>query len=555
MNNQKETIRKFVNYINNADHLGGFWLPNIQRPFVWSEDQIERLYDSILREYPIGTLLVWKNQSQIKHRKFIDNWKDDLRLLDFYVPVNDNTKMLVLDGQQRMQSLYIGLKGSYNGRQLYFNLLSGDLKAPDDRRFEFKFYADPPGFPWIKFSSLVFPDKRNKEFKHEIQATAGRQLNAKEDDRLEENIELVRNVFCLQENILYQEVDSIDRPQAYSEDDIVEIFIRANSGGTRLDKSDLLFSLLVSSWDDANENMTTLLDELNTDGYAFGRDFVLKACLVLFDKGASYEVSKFRDGDSKQKIEDNWISIANAVKDVKDFIRGKTFIQSDKVLTSYLTLIPLIYFRYHYPQKWLHGKERAEYLVRTMLVGAFSGNPDSLIDKAVKKIKDDGDFIKQNIYGVIRDDNRSLELTKDNLFSISYTDRRIHLLFNLWYSFNYTPAYSQNQPQLDHIFPQSLLRTVKDYNPDTDRWSLMRYKQGARDQLANMMLLSKQENGAGGKGATSAEEWFADKDEAYLDLHLIPKNPELWKLDNFEQFIEERKKLILQKFDYLLTKA
>ena len=116
---------------------------------------------------------------------------------------------------------------------------------------------------------------------------------------------MVRNVFCLQENLLYQEVDSIDRPVAYSEDDIVEIFIRANAGGTKLDKSDLLFSLLVSSWDDANENMTTLLEDLNTDGYGFGRDFILKACLVLFDKGASYEVSKFRDGDTKQKIEDN----------------------------------------------------------------------------------------------------------------------------------------------------------------------------------------------------------------------------------------------------------
>ena len=50
MNNQKETIRKFVNYINNSNHLGGFWLPNIQRPFVWSEEQIERLYGSI----PLG---------------------------------------------------------------------------------------------------------------------------------------------------------------------------------------------------------------------------------------------------------------------------------------------------------------------------------------------------------------------------------------------------------------------------------------------------------------------------------------------------------------------
>ena len=555
MNSQKETIRKFVNYINNPDYLGGFWLPNIQRAFVWREEQIERLYDSILREYPIGTLLIWKNKSKIKHRKFIDNWKDELRILDFNVPVNENNKMLVLDGQQRMQSLYIGLKGSYNGRQLYFNILSGDLKVPDDRRFEFKFYDRDPGFPWIKFSSLIFPDKRNKEFKHGVEQIAQRTLDSKEDDRIEENIELVRSVFCLQENILYQEVDSIDRPEAYSEDDIVEIFIRANSGGTRLDKSDLLFSLLVSTWDDANENMTILLEELNKDGYEFGRDFVLKTCLVIFDKGASYEVSKFRDGDTKKKIEDNWKDIANAIKDVKDFIKGKTFIQSDKVLTSYLTLIPLIYFRYHYSDKWQNAKGISTYLVRTMLAGAFSGNPDSLIDKAIKKINEDEDFVKKNIYGVIRDDNRSLELTKENVLGISYTDRRIHLLFNLWYSFNYTPAYSGNQPQIDHIFPQSILRTVKDYNPDSDRWSLMRYKQPARDQLANTMLLSRQENGAGGKWDTSAEDWFSDKDQAYFDLHLIPNDPNLWKLENYEQFIEERKKLILKKFDYLLVKA
>jgi hypothetical protein len=219
----------------------------------------------------------------------------------------------------------------------------------------------------------------------------------------------------LQENILYQEVDSIDRPSAYSEDDIVEIFIRANSGGTKLDKSDLLFSLLVSTWDDANENMTALLVELNKDGYDFGRDFILKTCLVLFDKGASYEVSKFRDGDTKQKIEDNWKLISDAIKDVKDFTKGKTFIQSDKVLTSYLTLIPLIYFRYHYNAKWQQAVGISEYLVRTMLVGAFSGNPDSLIDKVIKKIKEDNDFIVQNVYGVIRDDNRSLELTKESI--------------------------------------------------------------------------------------------------------------------------------------------
>ena len=132
MANQTETIRKFVGFLNNTDEQGGFWLPNIQRPFVWKEEQIERLYDSILREYPIGTLLVWKTNSGIKRRKFIDNYHPNLRLTDFYVLEDSNAKMMVLDGQQRLQSLFIGLKGSYDKKELFINILSGDLKAPED---------------------------------------------------------------------------------------------------------------------------------------------------------------------------------------------------------------------------------------------------------------------------------------------------------------------------------------------------------------------------------------------------------------------------------------
>lgn len=554
MNNQKETIRKFVNYINNESHLGGFWLPNIQRPFVWKEEQIEKLYDSIMREYPIGTLLVWKTASQIKHRKFIDNWNDKLKLLDFFVPTNEKAKMLVLDGQQRMQSLYIGLRGSYNSKELYFNILSGYAKTPDDRKYLFKFYKTAPGFPWIKFSSLVFPDKKNKEFKHEILQLAGKTLSEIEDDRIEENIENIRKSFCLDDNILYQEVDSIDRPSIYSEDDIVEIFIRANSGGTKLDKSDLLFSLLVSSWDEADENMSALLEDLNKDGYGFGKDFILKTCLVLFDKGASYEVSKFRAGDIKQKIEDNWKQISDSIKDVKDYLKGKTFIRSEKALTSYISLIPLIYFRFHFANQWQRATNINEYLVRTMLTGVFSGSPDSLVDKIVRKIIFDKDFNVLNIYEEIREDGRSLELTKDNILGIAYHDKRIHLLFNLWYNFDYDPSYNQNGPSIDHIFPQSILKKIKTTNSETNRKN-MKYQQPVRDQIANLMLLSKQENGAGNKWDQSPEQWFAGKDQAYLDLHLIPNNPDLWKLENFEQFLDARKQLILQKFDYLLTKT
>ncbi|MCL0071958.1 DUF262 domain-containing protein, partial [Peptococcaceae bacterium] len=122
MRNKKETIRKFVSLINNEEEQGGLCLPNIQRYFIWKEEQIERLFDSIMREYPIGNLLIWKTKEPVKMRKFIDNYKDGLKLID--VPKNKKIKLIVLDGQQRLQSLFIALKGSYNGKELYFNVLS-----------------------------------------------------------------------------------------------------------------------------------------------------------------------------------------------------------------------------------------------------------------------------------------------------------------------------------------------------------------------------------------------------------------------------------------------
>ena len=116
---------------------------------MWREEQICRLYDSILREYPISTLLVWKTKSGIRRRRFIDNWKDTLRLRDFYVPDDTKKKNLVLDGQQRLQSLFIGLRGSFEGRELCLNMLSGELAAPDDVKYKFRF-KDPAKieFPW-----------------------------------------------------------------------------------------------------------------------------------------------------------------------------------------------------------------------------------------------------------------------------------------------------------------------------------------------------------------------------------------------------------------------
>lgn len=557
MKTPKHSLKKIVKLLNDPEEDGGgFWLPNIQRPFVWTEEQICRLFDSILREYPISTLLIWKTKSPIRRRKFIDNFKEEYadQLSRFYVPENTKTKCLVLDGQQRLQSLYIGLCGSYEDRELHLDILSGNIAAPDDIKYKFRFIDSASAtFPWLRFKDLVFGPTNPVTVAQDIMRDANRELTKDEERRISTHVGLIFKAFHADDGIGYQELDSTENKDLYTEEDVVEIFIRANSGGTRLGKSDLLFSLLTLSWEKADENMEGLLANLNQSGFAFTRDFVLKVCLTLLNQGARYEVEKFRKEDVRDSIETNWDRISAAILDVLDFVRGKTFIQCDKAIPSYLALIPIIYARYHFPERWHQVRDVDAFLLRTLLAGAFSGTPDQLIDECVNTIKASGNFDCDALFRVIREKGRSLELTEDRLWKMGYGSEHIHLLFNLWYHSSYTPAYANNLPQVDHIFPQSLLKKVKIENQRTGHKDVARYREADRNHLANCMLLTATENGAGGKSDTPPDEWFKDKPREYLERHMIPQDPALWKLERFDDFIAARKALIRQKLAHLLV--
>jgi hypothetical protein len=302
--------------------------------------------------------------------------------------------------------------------------------------------------------------------------------------------------------------------------------------------------------------MDDLLESLRGHGFAFTRDFVLKTSLAVLGHGARYEVEKFRKAGVREEIQKKWDDIAGAMRDVLDFVRGKTFIQCDKALPTNLVLIPLIYVRYRFPEAWKKATGVDDYLLRSSLGGVFGGASDSMLDALDSKLAELKGFNVDEVFGVIRNQNRSLTLTEDRLWQMGYGSDGVHLLFNLWYRhFTYTPAYVNNMPQVDHVFPQSLLRKVKAENPKTGKWDLTRYREAERNQLPNCMLLSKEENGAGGKGDTPPDKLFADKEASYLDMHLIPKDKSLWTLDRYDDFIEERKKLIRAKFADLLVPA
>lgn len=553
--NKYETIRKIVNQFINQDE--GFYLPNIQRHFVWKEEQIEKLFDSIMREYPIGSLLVWKTQEKIQMRNFIKDYRNGEKLK---TSKSDNSrKYLVLDGQQRLQALYISLKGTFNKKELYFNILSGEKKTPEEISYEFKFkFEDKAIFPWIKFKDIVLSNEDTIDLKKKYYSESEKNnynLNDSEKYRIEKNISKVQRIFASNETIIYQEMDSVDNKSLYELDDIVEVFIRANSGGTPLNKSDLIFSLLTSRWEEAEESMDDLLQDLNRTGYNFSRDFILKTCLTLLNKGARYNVDKVRKSIDDKEIEENWSKISNSIKDLKDFIYEKTFLKSDHSIPSYLLYIPLIYYRFHYFDKWKNknSQEIVDYILRTSISGSFSGTPDNLIDKCIRQINIDQDFILSKIFEKIKEDGRNINISKEELLNIKYGSSNSHIILNILYkNFNYTPIFNGNQLQQDHIFPQSILKNLKEFNPESNRKSLSKFPKDSRDQLANLALLTFVENGSAGKSDSLPDVWFSDKTDEYLDMHLIPKDKELWKVENFDKFIEKRKELILAKLEFLL---
>jgi hypothetical protein len=273
--------------------------------------------------------------------------------------------------------------------------------------------------------------------------------------------------------------------------------------------------------------------------------------MTVLGQGAKYDVDKLRDETLRKKIADKWGGITKSISFVKDQLVMKTFIRSDKALTSYNALIPLIYFHYHFPDEWRSVRPVKEYLLKTLMTGAFSGSPDGLIDKITSDLKKRESFDKRSIFKIIEGSGKNLKIYSDTLLTWAYGSGQIHLLFNQWYDNDYRPAFSGHLPQVDHIFPQSLLKSIKETNPETGRLR-QRYSAWEINQISNCMLLTAQENGAGDKSDTPPDVWLKDKSDEFLSLHCIPKNKSLWKVENYEKFIEARGELICEKFADLL---
>src|SRR5882672_7927846 len=139
-------------------------LPHIQRAFVWEDDQMERLFDSLMRGYPIQTLLFWKTKDEIRARRFMAPIDRDIELSELYDVARSaqgREKTFVLDGQQRLQTLHALFRGGVKGadgtvRHAYMDIASGD--APEetgDLLFKMSYSGEQVAVPNVRLNDLV----------------------------------------------------------------------------------------------------------------------------------------------------------------------------------------------------------------------------------------------------------------------------------------------------------------------------------------------------------------------------------------------------------------
>jgi len=362
-----------------------------------------------------------------------------------------------------------------------------------------------------------------------------------------QNIQSLHRVVFSDLPICYHTEDHGDQER------MLDIFVRANSGGEPLTKPELLLSNLTVHWKsrDARAEVKSFVDEINmmlnrgvdSARIALKQDFVLKSCLVLLDLPVAYRISSFNRQTCEQ-IEAYWSDIQKAIKETVEV--ANWFGINGITLTSANALAPVAYYLYRNPEVRLRsdGQMDAEnatlvrrWLIMALLNGVFGGSSDSTLAKVRSVIVRHGEhgrlFPVRELDVAVRD-LRRLPTNDPNaikrMLEIEYGDNVCVLALTLLFD---ERAWGTMPHHCDHIFPQSLFKQA------------LKQFRSAADQLGNLTLLNAQENVE--KNAKPFDQWIQTREPAFLSRHLIPQDKALWRPEAFPDFLQERNRLILDR--------
>ena len=559
-------------------------LPSIQREYVWDTEQVETLFDSLMQGYPIGAFLFWEiGKDRLKDYEFYEFLRNYHETKARHNPKADlsfsDGATAVLDGQQRLTSLYIGLKGTfaykikyrawadknaYPPRKLYLNLLGKPKESGNQYEFKFLVPAEVKNTAenfWFEVGDILdFEAGDVPQFIIDKIAFSDLGYTKEQTSVASTTLSQLLNVIKKERTLVYYKEKSEEL------DKVLNIFIRVNSGGTILSYSDLLLSIASAQWEkyDAREEIIELVDNVNGIGRGFNinKDFVLKTALVLSDfTDIAFKVDNFNKANML-KIEDNWDTIKKAIIQAVSLV--SSFGYSRDTLRSNNALIPIAYYlmTIGLPANFIDSTKQKsnrglikKWLIRSLLKKAFSGQPDNVLRPIREILRNNGnnDFPFEEIVEKFKGTNKSISFTNDDiddyLLNLRYgKPDTLSTLMLLYPSLDY-----KNYFHVDHIYPKSkftrgylLEKGVPDADIDACIYEV--------NSISNLQLLGAVPNEE--KSDTDFEEWFEDQNptpndkKQYRDLHMMPEME--YDYGNFLAFIDERTEILAEELEHIL---
>jgi hypothetical protein len=504
--------------------LGSMALPEFQRGYVWNRDQVRDLMQSLYRRYPVGSLLVWSTRTESM------NIRGD-------GPVASGTVELILDGQQRITSLYGIIRGRppkfFDGNTqafigLYFHL--------DDEVFEFYAPLKMKDKPlWINVTELMeigvgeaiqrLLDIQDQELQSKRRTHINR-LNA---------IEGIKDI-----ELHVEKVTGEDK----SVDVVVEIFNRVNSGGTKLSKGDLALAKICASWPDARQEMKGCVNRWEKAGYDFDLDWLLRNITTILTGQAMFSALKDIDTPSFQ----NGLKQAEkACNYLLNMISGHLGLDHDRVLGGRYAFPVMTCYLVRNGGKLQDARQRDKLLywyIYSFLSGRFTGSTETVLNQDLRML-DDTSHALDRLIEQLRLSRRELSIRPED-FAVSSLGARFYPLLYMLTRVGSARNWGDGLPlsahllgklnalQVHHIFPKAIL-----YKHGYSKFDV--------NAIANFCFLTQETNLE--IGAKEPIIYFKEIEEKYpgaLASQWVPIDPTLWEVERYKDFLVERRKLLAE---------
>jgi len=543
---------------------GKYVMPAFQRQFVWSMEQIEKLWDSILLDYPIATFLFWHvDDNNVTWDTYFcnflttvtfDNRKQadsvNYELTDINVAVTDTA---ILDGQQRLTSLYLSLLGDSFIRQKYArrgnvggtvtkllielnkNKLDVDEEEYNSKKFDIKFSEKVGRLSPTQFElRTILQDKfRDDSTRDKAIEDAIANVPADSKEYARKTLHKLYQKIFVEKLIRYTEIHDMNQ------DDALEMFVRFNSGGKALKKSEITMSILEAYWPSAKTEFGKIL----VDSYVgFGSDFIIRSALMLYGDVVKSTISR----KIAEELKNNWTAFKKALKNLESVLKGMK-IEVSRFSSSWNVLLPVLYYIYYNPESYADNTEAIRaYLMRAILFTYFQSGTTGKLQQMKSNINSYDYEITVEMLDLITD----LRVTDGKIEDILNAEKGSRVAGDALYYLCLDWTNKNFKYEQDHLHPYDRFDGNKPVSVSMEDWRRWR---GNRNRLPNLQLLEGRSNGS--KSAMPLIDYYnnmnAEQQEEFRRQAMIPEGVPLG-IEHFEEFYRKRKDILAKRIKVLL---